>query len=427
MHCSTWDYAKHLELASAVAERFKPMIFLHSSMQSDYSGSFSFLCFDAYESSSNSFHELNEQLNASKASDSDFFGLLSYELKHELEQLEKSSKGRIQLPKLLMHRYNIVMRFDHQLKTCTVFHRSVDDLNKIPKPNTSGPLQCTLAKLESNMTKSEYLQKVRDILEAIHRGDLYQANLTRKFYCEIQSLSSPFSLFNTLCQVSPAPYSAFMQFDDTVIISSSPERFIHSDSKGQIHCQPIKGTAARHPNTAKDMENKARLAESSKDKAENLMIVDLMRHDLSKHCETHSVSVPALYAIHSYETVHHMSSIISGTRKASSSAVDVISACFPPGSMTGAPKIQAMSLCSQLEQVERGVYSGALGYISADGSIDLSVVIRTIIIQGNTLEFQVGGAIVADSEPIKEWQETLNKARGICQTLGLSPEKHLAF
>ena len=208
---------------------------------------------------------------------------------------------------------------------------------------------------------------------------------------------------------------------DTYILSSSPELFLNIDKSGHISTRPIKGTSARFADETLDRKSREELAGSAKDQAENLMIVDLMRNDLSRSCIPGSVTTSSLFEITSHANVHHMSSTISGQKKPECSTLDAIKYCFPPGSMTGAPKIMAMNLCSRLEELERGIYSGAIGWLGGDGSGELSVVIRTMLIKGNKFEFQVGGGIVADSVPEKEFKETIDKAKGILASLGLSP------
>jgi para-aminobenzoate synthetase component 1 len=228
-----------------------------------------------------------------------------------------------------------------------------------------------------------------------------------------------FSLFCRLCSVSPAPYSAFLKYEDKAVISSSPECFIHIQADGLVEMRPIKGSAARGLSEEEDKKIADKLYNSTKDRAENLMIVDLCRNDLSRGCKPGSVKVTQLYSIEQYATVHHMVSRIQGQKKPSECAIDVVKSCFPPGSMTGAPKIKAMEYCNTLEKHQRGIYSGAIGWFGGDGSVNLSVVIRTLLIDKNLFEFQVGGGIVLDSDPELEWHETLIKARGIGHTLGI--------
>jgi anthranilate/para-aminobenzoate synthase component I len=203
------------------------------------------------------------------------------------------------------------------------------------------------------------------------------------------------------------------------VLSSSPERFLNIDASGHMESRPIKGTAPRLVDPTQDAIIRKQLATSEKDRAENLMIVDLMRNDLARSAEPGSVEVERLFDVSSYATLHHMASTITGQKRADISTVEAVQYCFPPGSMTGAPKVRAMEWCLKHEAIRRGIYSGALGWFGGDGSCDLSVVIRTLIIEGSRFEFQVGGGIVADSSPEDEWRETMTKARGILRALGV--------
>jgi len=422
MLSKAWDYSNYESLARAVNARFNPMIFLHSSMHTNYSGRYSILAFDIKHEVRDNFSNLESVLSSHNSPFKNaYFGFISYEAMHQLEELNKETQSIINTPDLLFYSFNIIIRFDHINKDAVLFYNHPEDLSKIPNPEPAPllQLQCIVKDLQSKQTKTQYLNAVSSLLSCIHRGDIYQANLTRKFYGTFQNLSSQFELFLHLCNVSPAPYSAFMNCENFSILSSSPEKFLSIESNGSITTQPIKGTTKRHNDPEKDQHSYHSLKHSKKDKAENLMIVDLMRNDLSKTAINGSVSVPSLYDIHSYETVHHMSSIIHSKKNPAYSTLDALKTCFPPGSMTGAPKIKAIELCAELEQIKRGVYSGALGYFGGDGSADFSVVIRTLIIQGNCFEFQVGGAIIAESVAENEWQETLDKAAGICRALGI--------
>jgi para-aminobenzoate synthetase component 1 len=273
------------------------------------------------------------------------------------------------------------------------------------------------------MTRAQYEAKVAQIVRRIHAGELYQANLTRKFYGSFTDIPGSFALFERLCAASPAPYSAYIKAGDSAILSSSPERFLRIEPDGSVTTRPIKGSIGRSADASADAAAKQALAKSAKDRAENLMIVDLMRNDLARISIPGSVQVDGLFEITSHPHVHHMASTVSAHKEPHIPPLDVIKACFPPGSMTGAPKIRAIRLCTELERLERGVYSGALGWLGGDGSADLSVVIRTLILQGRRFEFQVGGGIVADSTPEGEWRETIVKARGIAGALGIPVER----
>ncbi len=253
------------------------------------------------------------------------------------------------------------------------------------------------------------------ILEKIAAGDLYQANLTRKFYGTTRR--NGFAQFYNLCALSPAPYAAYINMGEREIISMSPERFISITADGIATASPIKGTYPRGRTAAEDAALKAELGASEKNRAENLMIVDLMRSDFAKGSIPGSVKVNGLFKVSTYRHLHHMSSTITGHKEKNVSALDFILNCFPPGSMTGAPKIEAMKLCSRLESLQRGVYSGIIAWFGGDGSMDSSVVIRTLLQEGDKYEYQVGGGIVADSTPQDELDESLLKAKALRMVL----------
>jgi aminodeoxychorismate synthase component I len=394
---------------------------LYSAMQTDFTGRYSFLGLqpDAHiraEDFTLLEHALAQNEHSSPLNR--WFGYLGYELKHALEQLPKNEASSLALPALWMTRYRLLLVFDHHSHHITVWAKEAADMAHLPCPSAPSPATPPFTSgLTSNMTKAQYLQKVETIKQAIAGGELYQANLTRKFSGTLQH-TSPAELFRSLCTTSPSPYSALLHYGDSAILSSSPEQFITIGEGGIAVTRPIKGSAARFADSAKDEASKLALMQSEKNRAENLMIVDLMRNDLARNCEPGSVKVESLFDCTSYATIHHLSSTISAHKKADRSALALIQGCFPPGSMTGTPKIRAMELCSRLEQQQRGVYSGCIGWIDPDYA-DFSVVIRTLILQGDRFEFQVGGAIVADSDAQEEWQETLIKARGIAAILGI--------
>ena len=351
--------------------------------------------------------------------DNAWFGYLGYGLKDCLETLVPDRPNWLALPDLCMMQFNSIYQFDHDERTVTLWQKHTKPRFSVsaPAPDIYPP---RVSSLRSNMSKKDYLESAAQIIECIHRGDLYQANLTRKFMGEFAESPDAFALFRKLCAVSPAPYSAFLRLGDTCILSSSPELFLHIGSDGHIRTRPIKGTAPRFGDLTQDQQSRERLAVSAKDRAENLMIVDLMRNDLSRACIPGSVMNPSLFEVTSHATIHHMSSTVTGQKSPGCSTLDAVKHCFPPGSMTGAPKITAMNLCSRMEKLQRGVYSGAIGWFGSDGSCELSVVIRTLILRGQRFEFQVGGGIVADSTPAMEMAETMEKSKGIMSALGLS-------
>ncbi len=408
-------------------------IFLYSGLSEQIKNSKSYLClYPQQEIISDGFDEVERGLQNQQ---NKYFGYLAYDLKNQLEDLKDSQKSFIDLPNLWMTNFELVLEFDHDKEILTEIFLQHSSLQEKPSPqyieqylsikkNCDGKKQNKLIQsLNSNFTKSQYLQKVKTIQTHIENGDIYQANLTRKFFGKFEEKpQNPFEIFLKLNRESPANYSSFLKLGKNYIISSSPELFLKIDDTDKVLSSPIKGTAKRFKDKKLDKKSKQNLQNSPKEQAENLMIVDLVRNDLSKHCLSGSVQVENLFKISSYKTLHHLSSDILGTKKSTSSNLDIIKSCFPAGSMTGTPKIKAMEICNDLEKKNRGVYSGAIGFADKE-NCELSVVIRTLIIKDNKFEFQVGGAITFDSEPSKEWQETINKAKGIAKTLGIKLEE----
>jgi para-aminobenzoate synthetase component 1 len=417
-------WADPLRLASGIPRAERCWALLYSGLDLGFTGRYSFLALrPEKEIKAQDFAPLAKALATQRAPfENAWFGYLGYGLKDAVEHYPADAPGKFPLPNLWFLLYRLVVVFDHRKKTVQLHAQSRADIaafDGLAAPALKKIKPPAVARLTSNMTQAEYLKHVETIQDTILKGDLYQANLTRKFSGVWKTAPDAFGLFVTLSKVSPAPYSAFLKLGETFILSSSPERFLTLSKDGRVETRPIKGSAKRG-NTAKaDAEQREALRRSGKDKAENLMIVDLMRNDLAKACVPGSVKVKNLFHIETYATVHHMSSTVMGRKRKDVSAVDVVRACFPPGSMTGAPKIEAVSLCSALERQARGIYSGAIGWLDSAGTMDLSVVIRTLILQGREFEFQVGGGIVADSVPQEEWKETLVKARAIAKTLGI--------
>jgi para-aminobenzoate synthetase component 1 len=230
---------------------------------------------------------------------------------------------------------------------------------------------------------------------------------------------SPWALYRRLRTSSPAPFAAFLDFPGTVVLSASPERFLRVDAEGRVETRPIKGTRPRGVGPEHDAALGQALVESPKDRAENLMIVDLMRNDLSRVCAPGSVRVAELFALEQYATVHHLVSTIVGQLAPGADALDLLRAAFPGGSITGAPKLRAMEIIAEMERLRRGVYCGSIGYWSVTGELDVSVAIRTAVARAGRVYFSAGGGIVADSDPAEEYQETLDKARGLIAALAV--------
>lgn len=267
------------------------------------------------------------------------------------------------------------------------------------------------------VSRDDYLRSIAVAKEHITTGDAFEICLTHRIDAPFSG--SPFALWQELRRTSPSPFAAFLDLPEGAVVSSSPERFLSIDEHQTVESRPIKGTRPRGDDPAEDARLATDLATSTKDRAENAMIVDLVRNDLGRVCRFGSVEAPELYAVERYATVHQLVSTIRGRLDEGRDAIDVLRACFPPGSMTGAPKIEAMTILEQLEPTERGVYSGALGWLDFSGPVDLSVVIRTLVVKEGHAYLHVGGAIVADSEAAAEHDETMHKARALLASLSV--------
>ena len=270
--------------------------------------------------------------------------------------------------------------------------------------------------ITSNFTRPAYEAAVTRIREFIAAGDVYQVNLAQRFRTSFAG--TPLDLYARVRARNPAPFGAYLALGDLTIASISPERFLRLDrATGTVEARPIKGTRPRGATPAEDAALAVALAASEKDRAENVMIVDLLRNDLGKVCRPGSVLVPELYALESHSTVHHLVSTVTGVLSAGADAFDLVRAAFPGGSVTGAPKIRAMEIIAELERAPRGVYCGAIGYISATGAMDLNIPIRTVVLQEGVASFHAGAGIVWDSDPAAEYDETLAKARVLIEAL----------
>jgi para-aminobenzoate synthetase component 1 len=269
--------------------------------------------------------------------------------------------------------------------------------------------------LRSSFTRAAYLDAVARVREYIFAGDIFQANLSQRF--EAGSDESPWSFYVRLRTRNAAPFAAFLDFPEVAVVSASPERFLRVDAARHVETRPIKGTRPRGLGPEHDAALGQALAESAKDRAENLMIVDLMRNDLSRVCASRTVRVSELFSLEHYATVHHLVSTVVGELGIGVDAIDLLRAAFPGGSITGAPKLRAMEIIAELEPSKRGVYCGSIGYWSVTGELDTSIAIRTAVCQEGRVYFSAGGGIVADSDPEQEYRETIDKARALIDAL----------
>jgi para-aminobenzoate synthetase component 1 len=349
-------------------------------------------------------------------------GQFGYGLRHYVEAVPAHARGDHGFPDLELGWYDVVVAVDHRENRAFVFASG---------ENAEARTEWALARLdgqarfglpdweiapEPDLTADQYRRAVRRTIDYIEAGDIYQANITQRFHADLPQGFDRLALYDELRRQNPATFAAFIDFGATAVLSSSPERFLKVEA-GVIETRPIKGTRPRGSNAAQDAALARELLASEKDRAENLMIVDLLRNDVGRVARLGTVQVPVLIGLETYATVHHLVSVVTAALDDGKSAVDLLRAAFPGGSVTGAPKIRAMEIIAELEPTERGPYCGAIGYLSAGGAMDSNIVIRTMLIDGDRISFQVGGGIVADSDPQAEWQESLTKAKALIQTL----------
>lgn len=334
------------------------------------------------------------------------FGYLGYDLKNALEALHSNNPDPVGAPDMFFMAPGLLAEIDHRRNELRVIKGSlpedIDSSSSVKEPfaiRSFGPA----------IEKKEYIAHIREAQRRIGEGDFYEINLSHQM--EATYSGDSYELYRQMRAVGPVPFGAYLTFDEWTVCSQSPERFLKKEGR-RVFSQPIKGTIRRGTTALEDIRLKEELQNSLKDQAENLMIVDLVRNDLSRIALNNTVLVPRLFEIQTFGTVHQMVSTIEA-KTALTDPVEVIKACYPMGSMTGAPKISAMNTIEELENYQRGIYSGAIGYINPDGDFDFSVVIRTAILKGEQLFYSVGGAITGDSSPDAEWEETLLKARAI--------------
>jgi para-aminobenzoate synthetase component 1 len=291
------------------------------------------------------------------------------------------------------------------------------ELLQSPGPVTAparAPSAAEALSVRSNFTREGYLAVIHRTKEYIAAGDIYQANLSQRLSASLPT--HPFDLYRRLASDNPAPFAAYFETPDAAVVSCSPERFLEV-RRGEVATRPIKGTRPRSALPEEDARLAAELRSSEKDRAENVMIVDLERNDLGRVCEFGSIYVPELFALESYATVHHLVSTVRGRLRTDATALDCLRASFPGGSISGAPKVRSMEIIEELEPTRRGVYTGAIGYLCFSGDMDVSIVIRTLVVRDGVAYFQVGGGIVADSDPEAEYQETIDKGKALAEAL----------
>jgi len=353
-------------------------------------------------------------------------GYFSYDLGRRFEKLPNTAKDDINLPEMAVGIYQQAIIIDHKKKQTWLVcpqNKKIELIASLKKMQTNPaknivPFSLTTT-WQSNISKQAYLEKFTQVQNYLQSGDCYQINLAQRFIAEYQG--DEFQAYLALRKANNAPFSAFMRFENNAILSISPERFLQVTNTGKVQSKPIKGTRPRNTNSTIDKENAVELKNATKDQAENLMIVDLLRNDISKACIAGSVKVPKLFAIESFPAVHHLVSTVEGQLAKNKKPTDLLRGAFPGGSITGAPKIRAMEIIEQLEPHKRNIYCGSIGYISACGKMDTSITIRTLVCQqasnSNKIYCWAGGGLVADSKVDSEYQETFDKVNKILPIL----------
>lgn len=373
-------------------------------------------------------------------------GYLGYEFGGTLERLPLPAYADVELPDAAIGIYDWVIAWDHQLGKAWIISTGMPDVGEgqaaraqerlrfvlavlggpIPHADRvrtpasaaapSFPVPGTSPLVRSTFTRARYEEAVRRVVEYILAGDVFQVNLSQRF--EAPAPADPLELYRRLRAINPAPFSAYLDLGTGIIASASPERFLRFDPVTRVvETRPIKGTRPRGSSREEDEARRQDLETSEKDRAENVMIVDLLRNDLSRVSLPGTVQVPSLLAVETHPTVFHLVSTVVGTLETGRRVSDLIRATFPGGSVTGAPKIRAMEIIAELEPTRRGPYCGSIGYWSLTGAMDTSIVIRTYVIAGDRVLFHAGGGIVADSDPQAEYQETLDKAKALIDAL----------
>ncbi|MEA3588774.1 aminodeoxychorismate synthase component I [Pseudidiomarina sp. 1APP75-27a] len=354
-------------------------------------------------------------------------GAFSYDAGRALEHLPSQAERDIALPEVAVGLYSqalircrksgatwLVGRSDEITELSAFWRKQLKQI----KPGSK--LFQLNADWQSNMSRADYLQKFVRVQDYLHAGDCYQINLAQRFSAPFSG--DPWAAYLQLRAANQAPFSGFMRLSDGAILSHSPERFLHVSATGLVQTKPIKGTRPRGKDSQTDSALAYELQHAAKDRAENVMIVDLLRNDLSRVCQPGSVQVPKLFAIESYPAVHHLVSTVEGQLESPQQALELVAACFPGGSITGAPKIRAMEIIDELEPHRRSFYCGSLGYISQHGETDTNIAIRTLVACNHTIYCWAGGGLVVDSDGAAEYQETLDKVAKILPVLSSTLE-----
>lgn len=353
-------------------------------------------------------------------------GYFGYDLGRRLEALPAIAVADEDIPDMAVGIYDWAIVTDHERRQTRLLGADRDPrtrerwaelharLAELPAAAAREPL-VVAGRAQANLDAESYRARLQRILAYLRAGDCYQVNFAQRF--TVPASGDAWPAYRRMRSVNPAPFGAWLGHPDVQVLSASPERFLRVDAEGRVETRPIKGTRPRAHDPVRDRELADELMGSAKDRAENVMIVDLLRNDLGRVCRPGSVRVPRLFALESFPTVHHLVSTVTGTLAADMHALDLLRACFPGGSITGAPKIRAMEIIDELEPNRRGVYCGSIGYVGFDGAMDTNIAIRTLTRAGGRARFWAGGGIVIDSDPEQEYQESFDKAASMLALL----------
>lgn len=405
------------------AQQFREVVFMDSN---DYPQAYSsydcILAVDAFTSVKTDYHNAFEDLKQYQQITKDWlFGYLSYDLKNDVELLHSNNFDGLNFPDLFFFQPKKIFLLkgnELEIQYLAMCDDEVGaDLEEIRWQVIDYGLQISEIGIKQRISKESYLEKAAKILEHIHRGDIYEANFCMEFFAE-NTVINPLEKFLKLNEISKSPLAVYFKNNKQFLLSASPERYLKKEGELLIS-QPIKGTAKRFLDPFEDEKSKNELASDPKERAENIMVSDLVRNDLSRTAQKGTVKVEELCGIYSFEQVHQMISTITSKLDSQYAAVDAIKATFPMGSMTGTPKVSVLKIIEELEETKRGLYSGAVGYFTPNGNFDFNVVIRSILYneEKKYVSFSVGSAITSQSVPEKEYQECLLKAKAMREVL----------
>lgn len=422
-HIDVQDISNFKRQLLSWSAQFREFVYLDSCNFSErYSQYDAVIAVDAFTLLQTDYHNAFQDLKQYQQTTKDWlFGYLSYDLKNDTEDLKSQNFDGLQFPDMLFFQPKKLFLIKgnrvevHYLFMCD--DEYVSDLQEIESIAIDISEKLSGLDMIPRISKESYMEKIAKMLEHIHVGDIYEANFCMEYYSE-EAKIDPVKTFTDLKQISEPPFAAFMRINKNYLMCASPERYLMKQGS-KIISQPIKGTARRSSNNSEDEQIKTELLNSDKERSENIMIVDLVRNDLSRTASKGSVNVEELCGAYSFKQVHHLISTVTSDLKDGFSAIDVLKTTFPMGSMTGAPKISAMQIIEKLEETKRGLYSGSVGYFTPDGDFDFNVVIRSILYNEaeKYVSFSVGSAITAASVPENEYAECLLKAKAMLQVL----------